>query len=176
MKLLRDISRVKPESMIVLGEVVSQDMIDSIYSSLRDCEAAYISAILSTTKRLAKFRLSDILRRIELAYTATDASTRLQSASDVIMWLNLFKPFSGTQLLHWIDLDRLDALTNYRTNTPLAIDADMFILRSPCLSTYAAIQDEAVKRSYFEWAVFMAMTGDSIEVAHYATRQFRHAA
>lgn len=176
MRLLRDLARLKPSAMVVLGEVIEPETIESIYVSLRECEEAYIGALLETTERYAKFRFEDILKRIEWAFTDPSQARRTEYARDAIIWFNLMKPLDQTSITHWIDMPRLRAFTNYDDDVQLNVELSMFVLLKPLQSTYDAITDPSKKAAYLDWAVFMAMTGDQLEIASYATRQYSLAA
>ncbi|TXH09780.1 MAG: hypothetical protein E6R03_16235 [Hyphomicrobiaceae bacterium] len=176
MKVQRDLQRLKPTSMTVLGQVIDQETIDSIYESRAAFQETYGKQIVETLERYGKLNFHDVMKRIEWAYDPLDLSRAKESAHDVIMWFNLFRPLEGSGIYHYIDLNKMNAVTNFNEDAAFGREFSMFVLQTPTQVVYDLMRDKTMRQTYLDWAIFMAMTSDHQEIRTYAQREFGNSA
>lgn len=175
----RDLSKIKPSALNVFGIDIDPETIAAIYDDLGHINEIYETQAASFYTAYAAFTLDDIEARVRWSFDVTNKARALEGASDVILWLALFKPFIGepAPVFVW-DRDEADKRTNMLSDIELARRLSLYVYRIPVPEVYAGLLKRDAQngthdaQDYLDWSIFMALTASSTELATYGTRNF----
>lgn len=175
----RDLSKIKPSALNVFGIEIDPETIAAIYADLGHINEIYETQAASFYTAYAAFTLDDIEARVRWSFDTTKKARALEGASDVILWLTMFKPFNNDEppTFMW-NRNEADKRTNVLSDIELARRLSLYVYRIPVAEVYTGLLKRDAQngthdaQDYLDWSIFMALTASSTELATYGTRSF----